>query len=153
MLGVGDRVFHQVGFDGVLGAGGDVEFYFGGFAGPLVHAEDEGVGVFSFLDRAESYVGRVERDKGVCRGQLAGVGEDLLGEEWGVELVAAADRERVFPGAGVRVELVDEVLGAAVGVGVGPGGRAEEGEAEDVACRVVAVLAVVEEREALVLIA
>ena len=41
---------HEVGFDGVGGAGWDVEFDVGGGAGPLVHAEDEGVGVFGFFD-------------------------------------------------------------------------------------------------------
>ena len=124
-----------------------------GFPAHSYHAEDEGVGVFGFLDGGEGYVGRVEGDEGVGGGEVAGVGEDLLGEERGVELVAAADGEGVFPGAGVGVELVGEVLGAAVGVGVRPDGRAEEGEAEDVAGGVVAVLAVVEEGEALLRVA
>ena len=72
-------------------------------------------------------------------GQGAGVGEDLFGFEWVVELVAAADGLGLLPGAGVRVEGVAEVLVALVGDFVRPGGGAEEGEAEGVALGVVAV--------------
>ena len=69
---------HQVGFDGVGGSGWDVEFDVGGGAGPLVHAEDEGVGVFSFFDCGEGDVGVFDAGAGVFGGQGAGVGEDLL---------------------------------------------------------------------------
>jgi len=41
--------FHQIGFGGAGSSGWDVEFDFGCGAGPLVHAEDESVGVFGFL--------------------------------------------------------------------------------------------------------
>jgi hypothetical protein len=46
---------------------------------------------------------------------------------WAKTCWARSGGEGVFPGAGVGVELVGEVLGAAVGVGVGPDGRAEQG--------------------------
>ena len=109
------------------------------FAGPLVHAEDEGVGVFGFFDGGEGDVGVFDAGEGVFGGQGAGVGEDLFGCERVVELVAAADGLGLLPGAGVRVEGVAEVLAALVGDFVGPGGGAEEGEAEGVAGGVVAV--------------
>ena len=50
-------LFHHVGFDGVGGAGRDVEFDLRCCAGPLVHAEDESVGVFRFFDGGQGYVG------------------------------------------------------------------------------------------------
>ena len=49
-------LLHQIGFGGGGGSGGDVEFDFGRLAGPLVHAEDEGVGVFGFFDGGEGDV-------------------------------------------------------------------------------------------------
>ena len=73
---------------------------------------------------------------------------DLYGRDGVVELVAAMHGLGLLPGAGVRVEGVAEVLLAAVGVGVGRGGRAQQGEAEDAAFVVVAVLGVVEDGEA-----
>ena len=130
-----------------------MEFDVGGFAGPLVHAEDEGVGVFGFFDGGEGDVGIFDAGEGVFGGQGAGVGEDLLGFERVVELVAAVDGQGLLPGAGVGVEGVAELLVAAVGVGIGPGGGAEEGEAEGVAYGVVAELGVVEEGEALFCVA
>ena len=60
---------HQVGFGGGGGSGWDVEFDLSGFAGPLVHAEDEGVGVFGFFDGGEDYVGVVDADEGVFGGK------------------------------------------------------------------------------------
>ena len=132
--GVGDGGFHEVGFDGVGCAGGDVEVDVGGRTGGLVHAEDEGGGVFGLLHGGEDDIGIVDRSEGMSGREGAGVGEDLRGGEWGVELQAAMDRERLLPGAGVGVEGVGEVLVALVGVGVRPGGRAEEGEAEE-GCR------------------
>jgi hypothetical protein len=81
------------------------------------------------------------------------VGEDLFSFERVVELVAAVDGESLLPCACVRIEGVDEVLVAAVGIGIGPGGRAEEGDAEGVAFGVVTVLGVVEDGEALMLVA
>ena len=59
-----------------------------------------------------------------------------------------ADGVRFFPGAGVGVEGVVEVVMAHVGVGVGPFGRAEQGEAQDVAGGVVAEFGVVDEAQA-----
>src|SRR5216683_5580819 len=129
--------FHQIGFDGVGGSGWDVEFYVAGGAGPLVHAEDEGVGVFGFFDCGEGDVGVLNAGPGVFGGQGAGVGEDLLGGKWVVKFVAAPDGLGLFPGAGVWVEGVGELLAAFVGDFVGPGGGAEEGDAEGVALGVV----------------
>jgi hypothetical protein len=55
----------------------------------------------------------------------------------------------LLPHAGVRVEGVGELLAAFVGDFIGPCGGAEEGDAEGVACCVVAVLGVVEDGKAL----
>ncbi len=142
------ELLHEVRFDGVGGAGWDVEFDVGGGAGPLVHAEDEGVGVFGFLDGGEGDVFVFDAGEGVGGREAAGVREDLLGVEGIVQFVAAADGVGLPPEARVRVEGVGEVLRALVGVGVGPGGRAEERDAEGVAEGVVAVLGVVEDGEA-----
>ena len=76
-------------------------------------------------------------------------GKTCCGCERVVEFVAAADGLGLLPGAGVGVEGVGEVLAAFVGDFVGPGGGAEEGDAEGVAGCVVAVLGVVEDGEAL----
>src|SRR5271154_7379650 len=93
---------HEVGFDGVGGSGWDVEFYVGGGAGPLVHAEDEGVGVFGFFDGGEGDVGVFDAGPGVFGGEGAGVGEDLFGFERVVELVAATDGLGLVSGGGGR---------------------------------------------------
>ena len=61
--------FHQVGFGGTGGSGWDVEFDLCGFACPFIHAEDEGVGVFGFLDGREGDVGVVDADEGVFGGK------------------------------------------------------------------------------------
>ena len=66
--------FHQVGFGGGGGSGWDVEFDLSCFAGPLVHAEDEGVGVFGFFDCCEGDVGVFDAGPGVFGGEGAGVG-------------------------------------------------------------------------------
>jgi len=138
-------LLHEVGFGGGGGSGGDGEGYVGLFAGPLEDAEDEAVVVFSFFDSGEDYVLRGDRGVGVFEWHGSGVGADLCRAEFVVVLVAAACCEGLLPCAGVRVEGVAEVLVAAVGFGVGPGGGAQEGEAKDVACGVVAVFGFVEE--------
>ena len=116
--------------------------------GGFIESKDEGVGVFGFLDGGEDDVRLLDAGEAVSRGQATSVGEDLLRGERCVALVAAMDGLGSLPRAGVRVDLIGEVLRAAVGVGVGPGGRAQQGEAEGVAEGVVAVLAVVEDGDA-----
>ncbi len=119
-------LLHEVGFGGGCCAGWDGEGYVGLLAGPLEDAEDEAVVVLSFFDCGEDYVLRCDGGVRVFEGQGAGVGADLCGAELVVVLVAAACGEGLFPRAGVWIESVAEVLVAAVGFGVGPGGGAQE---------------------------
>src|ERR1700751_3672601 len=66
-----------------------------------------------------------------------------------VEFVAAANAERGFPVAGMWVKGVAEVVGAAVGFGMGPGGRAPERESKNAFLCVVTVLGFVDKSEAM----
>ena len=60
---------HQVGFLRGGGSAWDVELDFGGSAGPLVHAEDEGVGVLGLFDGSEGDVGIFNAGPGVFGGK------------------------------------------------------------------------------------
>ena len=141
-------LLHEVGLDCVLSARGYVQFDLRRSAGPLVHTEYDGVGVFGFFHRRKGDVLVLDRCERVRRWKRARVRHDLRGDERRVEFVAPANGFRLLPGAGVRVKRVGEVLMALVGVGVRPGGRTQERDAERVADGVVAVLRVVEDGEA-----
>ena len=54
----------------------------------------------------------------------------------------------LVPAAGVRVEAVGEMMLALVGIGIGVGGGAQQAETHDVVANIVAVFAVVEQRNA-----
>ena len=120
----------------------------GGFACPLVDAEDERVAVFGLLDGGQDYVVRADADEGVRGGESAGVGCGNYGGERVVVLKAVADGHGLLPCSGVRIKCVVEVMMAHVCIGVRPFGRAEEGEAQHIAGRVVAELALVDDAQA-----
>ena len=84
-------------------------------------------------------------------GRFAG-GRDRLAEERPVQVLGLGEDAAGQPVAGVGEERVGEALPALVGERVGVDRRAQQAEAELVAERVVAVLAVVEEGDAVALL-
>ena len=70
------------------------------------------------------------------------------GRERIIVLPAAANGLRLFPCAEVRIERIAEVVMAAIGLGVGPDGRAEERQAQGAFSCVIAVLRLVEHAQA-----
>ena len=109
----------------------------------------ERAAVLGGLEAAEAERQALDGDRGPAR--FAG-GGDRLGEERPVQVLGLGEDAAGQPVAGVREERVGEALPALVGERVGIDRRAEQAEAELVAERVVAVLAVVEERDAVALL-
>ena len=131
--------FHQVGVGGGGGSGRDVEFDGGSLPAHSYMRKMRALESSAFLTAVRTTLSARRRAKECSAGSVPVCGV-VNGGEWVVEFVAVADGEGLLPGAGVRVEGVVEVMVAAVGIGIGPGGRAEEREAEDVADGVVAEL-------------
>ena len=144
VAGHGERAalgrLHHVGDGGRRGAGRNVKFDGRVLACPFIGAEDQALGVFSLLHGGQNDIVARGRSKGMLGGQRAGVRRRDHGGERVVVFPAVADGERVFPRAGVRIERVVEVVMAHVGIGIGPFGRAQQREPEQVADRIVAEL-------------
>ena len=70
-----------------------------------------------------------------------------------VVVVSVADGHGLLPVLDVRIERIAEMLAAAVGVGVGPDGRAQQGEPQLIAHAVVAELGFVDKAEAVLRVA
>ena len=121
------------------------------FSRPLVDAEDEAVCVFSLLDRGQDDILRRDRGEGVAGGQRAGMRRGDDRRERVVVLVAVAHGKRVLPRPRVGIERVVEVVVAHISLGVGPFGRAQQRQPQHVAHRVVAVLALVQNAQAVLL--
>src|SRR5690348_7968621 len=65
-----------------------------------------------------------------------------------VQVVSLVYRVRILPGSAVRIERVNKFVMALIGMRIGPGGRTKQRKAQDVALGVVAVLAVIQQAEA-----
>src|SRR5215472_3434878 len=85
-------------------------------------------------------------------GKLAVVLAGLHGDQLVIEVVALADCERIVPVSSMRIKRISEFVVAFIGMRVGPFGRTQERDAQDVTLGVVTILAVVEQAESVLVV-
>ena len=133
-------ILHQIRLQCIGKTGRNGNAHLSSLAATPIYMEDQRVAVLGFLDSSQRNMIRLDRDERLARRHQATMRLYLRRGQRAVELVSAANRERLLPSTGVWIERVRELLAALVCIRIGIRGCAQQREAQQISHRIVAVL-------------